>query len=117
MVEASKAVCYVSLYDPDSAFPGTVDFSKCCVASPTFAEAVGMFAECPIEIGIQDHSHYFCQELIAPDGHTERPLFPVLFYDVGSSCWLPLILFLPQAGIDVFNIFHPGSLSLFSPSP
>ena len=57
MVEASKVVCYIALDDPGCAFPGMVDFSEGGVASPFRAEAVGMVAECPIEIGVQDHPH------------------------------------------------------------
>src|SRR5438309_7162391 len=95
MIEASKAIGYVALDDPSCARPGAVDFSEGRVAFPIRAEAVRVVTECSIKVRIQDHSHHFCQELVAPNRHTKRPLFPVFLWDIRSSCWLPLIPFLP----------------------
>ena len=57
MIEAPKAISNVALDDPGAAFPGVVDFSECRVASPAFAEAMRVFTEGLIEVGVQDHSH------------------------------------------------------------
>src|SRR5450432_2293074 len=58
MIQAAKTVCDVALNDPGGAFPGVIDFPKSRVAPSFRTEAMRMFAECPIEIGIQDHSHH-----------------------------------------------------------
>src|SRR5439155_18840593 len=80
MIETSKAIGYVTLDDPSGARPSAVDFSEGRVASPIRAEAVGVVTECCIKVRIQDHSHHFRQELVAPNRHTKRPLFPAFLW-------------------------------------
>jgi hypothetical protein len=106
VIEASKAVCYVSLYDPDCAFPGVIDFSEGGMTPPFRSKSMGVVAECRIEVGIQDHSHHLCQQFVAPNGHAERPLFPVFLGYVCSSRRLPLVSFLPHCLNDISHFFQ-----------
>lgn len=74
---------------------------------------MGMIAEGSIEIGIQDHPHHLCQDLVTPDGQTKRPLFPVFLGYVDPSCWLPLVSFLLQCSNDRVKGFQRGAISRF----
>src|SRR6266568_892224 len=106
MVEGAEAVGYVALDDPNCALPGPVDFSESRMTAPSFTKAMRVFAECPIEIGVQDHSHNLSKKFVAPNGYTERPLFPVFLQYVGSSGWLPLVSFLLQCSNDGLKGFQ-----------
>ena len=68
MIQRAETVGNIAFDDPGGARPGVVDLLQGCVASPSFAETVGMFAECTVKVGIQDHSHDFRKELVTPDG-------------------------------------------------
>src|SRR5258708_3711654 len=106
MVQGAEAVGYVALDDPDHAFPGVVDFSQDRVASSPLAETMRVFAERHIKVRAQDHSHNLSKKLVAPDGHAERPLFPVFLGYVRSSRWLPLVSFLPHCLNDVVDFLQ-----------
>ena len=78
-----------------------IDLSECGVTSSSFPKSVRVWAELNVVIGVQDQPDHFRQELVAPDGQSERSLFPVPLGDVGSACWLPLIPFEAQSTYDV----------------
>src|SRR5260370_39880132 len=106
MIQRAETIGYVALDDPNWALPGSVYFSESRMASPFFAKAMRVFAKCPIKVGIQDHSHNLSEEFVAPNGYTERSLFPVFLQYVGSSCWLPLVSFLLQCSNDGLKGFQ-----------
>lgn len=83
------------------------------MTSPSFTEAMRVFAECLVEVGVQDHSHNLSKKFVTPNGYTERPLFPVFLQNVGSSCWLPLVSFLLQCSNDGLKGLKPGAVSRF----
>src|SRR5947209_13503922 len=68
-----------------------VHLLQCCVTSPPRAEPMRGIAKLDIVEGIQDHSDDFREQLIRPHGQAEWALFPVPLWNVGSSCWFPLI--------------------------
>ena len=68
MIQAAKTIGYVALNDPNCALPDPVDFSERRVTSPSFSEAMRVFAECLIEVGVQDHSHNLSKKFVAPHG-------------------------------------------------
>lgn len=113
MIQASKAVCSVTLTDPRRAFPGVGHVSQGRVAPSFWSKTMGVFTEYPIERGIQKHPHDLRQQCVAPDRDAEWSLFPVFLGNMGSPGWLPVIPFLLDCLNDGVERFKCGPICRF----
>src|SRR5262245_55878377 len=93
VIDAVEALRYVSLDEPLDPSPVLGDLSKGGMATSLRTEAVGVWTELRLVVGVQERAHHFLQQFIRPCGYPERTQLPGFLGDVRSSDWGPAIAF------------------------
>src|SRR4051794_12782535 len=90
----------VPLDEPDRPLPAAADLAEGRVHPPTGPESMAVVRELGFVVRLQQHPEHLLDDLVAPGGDAQGPLFPTTLRDVGPACRGPPKPLIPEQADD-----------------